>query len=162
MQHGFTKGRPCQTDSISFREKVTKNIAREVFPERGGSIHVFVWGPGGTLHTILLTCISGRYLPAGWDAERSAGRLGKWIWEAWLLSLMGMLARDVAMSQAPWREESHLKDNTGTERVHTEWSRVDLVCKENWLQKQCSSGKGFQEKLWDRKLIAFQGEPWIF
>lgn len=98
MQHGFTKGRPCQTDSISFLEKVTKNIAREVFPERGGSIHVFVWGPGGTLHTILLTCISGRYLPAGWDAERSAGRLGKRIWEAWLLSLMGMLARDAAES----------------------------------------------------------------
>lgn len=75
---------------------------------------------------------------------------------------MGMLAGDMAMSQAPWREESYLKDNAGTEPVHTEWPRVNLVCKENWLQKQCSSDKGFQEKLWDRKLIAFQGEPWIF
>lgn len=36
MQYGFTKGRPCQTDSISFLEKVTKNIAKEVFPEKRG------------------------------------------------------------------------------------------------------------------------------
>lgn len=49
MQYGFTKGRPCQTDSISFLEKVTKNIAKEVFPEKRGSIHVFVWGPGDTI-----------------------------------------------------------------------------------------------------------------
>lgn len=42
-----------------------------------------------------------------------------------------MLAGDMAMSQAPWREKSYLKDNAGTEPVHTEWPRVNLVCKEN-------------------------------
>lgn len=32
MQHEFTEGRPCQTHSISFLEKVTLNTAEGVFP----------------------------------------------------------------------------------------------------------------------------------
>lgn len=33
--------------------------------------------PYGKLHTILVAHISGKYLPAGRDVERSARRLGK-------------------------------------------------------------------------------------
>lgn len=36
MQHGFTEGRPCQTLSISFFEKVTMRAAGEVFPVKIG------------------------------------------------------------------------------------------------------------------------------
>lgn len=35
--------------------------------------------PYGKLHTILVTHVSGKYLPAGRGTERSVGRLGKWM-----------------------------------------------------------------------------------
>lgn len=57
--------------------------------------------PYGKLHTILVTHVSGRYLPAGRGTERSVGRLGKWMWDIWLFSLtrggrLGMQLREAA------------------------------------------------------------------
>ena len=42
---------------------------------------------------------------------------------------------------------SKIKDNIGTEPMHTKRSRVNSGWKENELQKVCSSGRGFQEDL---------------
>jgi len=120
--------------------------------------------PYGKLHTVLVTHVSGRYLPARRGTERSAGRLGKWMWDIWLFSLtrdrwLGMQLREAAWGKETWTK---ITDNTDAESMHTRWSRVNLGCKENELQKLCSSGKGFQAELSGRKLITSQDEQWVF
>lgn len=165
MQHGFTKGRPCQTYSISFLEKITKNIAREVFPEKERSIHVFVWGPGDTIWN---TAYSPgrphfRKISSSWMRCREVSRKVR---KMDVRSLAAQPNGDAGKGRG--YESSTLERRVLSKGQH--WHRTcayrvvqsRFSLRGKLTAKAMQLSRGFQEKLWYRKLIAFQGETWIF
>lgn len=162
MQHGFTKGRPCQTHLISFFEKGTMRAAGEVFLVKIGKHSCPCmrprWYHMENCYNPGHPCF--REIPSSWKRHREvSGKVRKM--DVRCLAVQpnkGWLTGDVsARSSLGKRDPAKIK-STGTEPIHTKWSKVNSSWKQNELQKLCSPSKGFQQVLRHRKLTTSQAE----